>query len=162
VSLADRSVAEVTIPGLTPPTAPPKSRLPDVAKATEVAPQTLAATEALQVTVRLQIPEGLKLNPQFPMTWSAFVPAEQPLIPAAALGIRSRIQPAEDGTVAFTVPLSGQPGEAVVFLQLSFGYCDAQDAGLCRLAEGLWKVPLKLSTDGGDSRITLDIPAEVF
>lgn len=164
VALADGSAAEVSIPGLTPPTAPPKSRLPDVAKATEVPQQTLAATESLQVTVRLQIPQGLKFNPQFPMTWAAFVPGEgeQPLIPAAALGVRSRITPSEDGTVTFTVPLSGQPGEAVVYLQLSLGYCDAQDAGLCRLAEGLWKIPLKLSTDGGDSRITLEIPAEAF
>jgi thiol-disulfide isomerase/thioredoxin/sugar lactone lactonase YvrE len=162
VSLADRSVSEVTIAGLTPPVAPPKSNLPDPAKAVELAQQTLAATDALQVTVRLQIPEGLKLNPQFPLSWAVFAPEEQPLVPATALGFRSRVTPAEDGSVAFTVPLSGQPGEAVLMLQLSFGYCDADGKGLCRLAEGLWKIPLKLSTDGGDSRITLDMPAEAY
>jgi len=162
VSLADRSTSEIAVTGLTPPAARPRSPLPDTAKAIEVPPQTLAATDALQVTVRLQIPAGLKLNPAFPVTWTVFASAEQPLVPESALSTRSRITPAEDGTVAFTVPLTGQPGDATLLLQLSFGYCDADDTGLCRLADGLWKIPVKLSTDGGDSRIILDMPAEAF
>ncbi len=162
VTLADRSVSEITIAALTPPAERPRSPQPDITAASEVPLQTLAATDALQVTVKLQIPEGLKLNSQFPVNWSVFAPAEQSLVPAAALAVRNRITPSEDGTVAFTVPLSGQPGDAVILLQLSFGYCDAADKGLCRLAEGLWKIPLKLSTDGGDSRITLEMPTAAF
>ncbi|MFM7056274.1 MAG: thioredoxin-like domain-containing protein [Planctomycetota bacterium] len=162
VSLADRSTSEISIPGLTPPTARARSAQPETASAIDIPPQTLAATDALQVTVRLRIPEGQKLNPGFPVSWSVFAPDEQPLVPASALSIRNRATPADDGTAAFTVPLTGQPGESVVFLQLSFGYCDADGAGLCRLADGLWKIPLKLSTDGGDSRITLDMPADAF
>jgi hypothetical protein len=161
-TLADRSVSEITIAALTPPAERPRSPQPDITAASEVPLQTLAATDALQVTVKLQIPEGLKLNSQFPLNWSVFAPAEQSLVPAAALAVRNRITPSEDGTVAFTVPLSGQPGDAVILLQLSFGYCDAADKGLCRLAEGLWKIPLKLSTDGGDSRITLEMPTAAF
>jgi len=162
VTLTDRSVSEITIAALTPPAERNRSPQPDIALASQVPLQTLAATDALQVTIRLQIPEGLKLNSQFPVHWAVFAPTEQSLVPAAALAVRNRITPAEDGTVAFTVPLSGQPGDAVMLLQLSFGYCDADDKGLCRLAEGLWKIPLKLSTDGGDSRITLEMPTAAF
>lgn len=162
VSLADSSAAEIQIPGLTPPSVPTPVAMPDAAQAAELPPQTLAATEALQFSVRLQIPEGMKLNTDFPVTWSVFAIDTQPLIPAASLAIRSRVKPTEDGMVMLEVPLTGQPGEANLLVQLNFGYCQSDGKGLCQLAEGLWKVPVKLGTDGGSSQITLEMTPGAF
>lgn len=162
VSLADRSVTEIQIPGLTPPTAATPASMPDAKLATELTQQALAATETLQFSVKLQIPDGMKLNPDFPMVWSIFAIDTQTLIPETALAVRSRVQPADDGSVTLTVPLNGQPGEANLLVQLNFGYCQTDGKGLCQLAEGLWKIPVKLGTDGGDSRITLEMPPAAF
>ncbi|MEY3458340.1 MAG: Thiol-disulfide oxidoreductase YkuV, partial [Planctomycetota bacterium] len=162
VTLADRSVAEFQIPGLAPPALPASASLPSLDQAVLLPPQMLAATDSLQFTVRLQVPEGKKINPEFPVVWTAFAPDAQQLIPAGSLAVRNRTTVADDGTVAFSLPLNGQPGEASVIIQLSFGYCDAEGKGLCQLAEGLWKIPVKLGTDGGDSRITLELPPAAF
>jgi thiol-disulfide isomerase/thioredoxin/DNA-binding beta-propeller fold protein YncE len=162
VSLADRGVAEIQIPGLTPPVVPTPASMPDVALAAELPSQALAASETLQFPVRLQIPDGMKLNVDFPITWSVFALDTQTLIPATSLAIRSRVKPAADGTVTLEVPLTGQPGEANLLVQLSFGYCQSDGKGLCQLAEGLWKIPVKLGTDGGSSRITLEMPTDAF
>jgi thiol-disulfide isomerase/thioredoxin len=162
VTLADRSVAEIQIPGLAPPALPASAPLPSLEQAVLLPPQMLAATDSLQFTVRLQVPEGKKINPEFPVVWTAFAPDAQQLIPASALAVRNRTTAADDGTVAFSLPLTGQPGEASFIIQLSFGFCDTDGKGLCQLAEGLWKIPVKLGTDGGDSRITLELPPAAF
>jgi hypothetical protein len=60
--------------------------------------------------------------------------------------------------VQFVIPLSGQPGEASLVVQVTWGYCAADGKGLCRMASAVWRVPVLLNTDGGESRLDLQFP----
>ena len=106
----------------------------------------------------LKIPEGYKRNDMFPVTWSIFSEGTQALIPAEALGVRDEAAVGEGQLAEFTIPMTGQPGESTMILQVSYGYCSADGAGLCRLATGLWKIPVILNTDGDQSQIEVTFP----
>lgn len=151
------SVFEVA--GLQPPAGSVRRPLPDLKSVIEVPAVRLAATEALQTVVKLKIPAGWKRNPEFPVTWAVFSEGEQSVVPGAVLGVRREGTVAADGSqVEFAVPLGGQPGEAKLILQVTWGYCTSDDSGLCRLASAIWRVPVILNTDGGESRLELQFP----
>ncbi len=159
VEEATGASAEFTVAGLKPPETTVRRVLPDLKSALEVAPVRLAATEELLTVVKLQIPEGWKRNADFPVTWSVFAEADQGIVPKSALAVRQEVEVAADGSeVQFAIPLSGQPGEASLVLQVTWGYCTADGRGLCRMASAVWKVPVVLNTDGGESRLALQFP----
>ena len=159
VEEATGASAEFAVAGLKPPETTVRRVLPDLKSALEVAPVRLAATEELLTVVKLQIPEGWKRNADFPVTWSVFAEADQTIVPKSALAVRQEVEVAADGSeVQFAIPLSGQPGEASLVLQVTWGYCTADGRGLCRMASAVWKVPVVLNTDGGESRLALQFP----
>lgn len=156
--LADKTVTVMEISGLTPPAAAESAKLPELTDAIVLPAQKLAVSDSLKFSVQLKIPEGYKRNDMFPVTWSIFSEGTQALIPAEALSVRDEAAVGESQVVEFTIPLTGQPGESTVILQVSYGYCSAEGAGLCRLATGLWKIPVILNTDGGQSQIVVTFP----
>ena len=156
--LADKTVTVLEITGLTPPAAAASAKLPELADAVVLPAQKLAVGASLKFSVQLKIPEGYKRNDMFPVTWSIFSEGTQTLIPAEALGIREEAAVGEGQVAEFTLPMTGQPGESTMILQVSYGYCSADGAGLCRLATGLWKIPVVLNTDGGESQIVVTFP----
>jgi len=152
-------VAEFSVSGLKPPGPTAKRALPDLKSAIDVAPVRLAATRGLQTVVKLQIPEGWKRNEDFPVTWAVFAENDQPVVPSSALSVRQECELGGDGSdVQFVIPLSGQPGEASLVVQVTWGYCAADGKGLCRMASAVWRVPVLLNTDGGESRLDLQFP----
>jgi len=159
VEEATGASAEFAVAGLKPPETTVRRVLPDLKSALEVAPVRLAATEGLLTVVKLQIPEGWKRNADFPVTWSVFAEADQTIVPKSALAVRQEVEVAADGSeIQFSIPLSGQPGEASLVLQVTWGYCTADGRGLCRMASAVWRVPVVLNTDGGESRLALQFP----
>lgn len=157
-SLADRNVAVLEIKGLTPPKAAASARLPELTDALELPAQKLAVSPSLKFSVQLEIPEGNKRNDLFPVTWSLFSEDSQTLIPGTALGVREEATVSQGNLAEFTIPMTGQPGESTLILQMSYGYCSTDGTGLCRLATGLWKIPVVLNTDGGESQIQITFP----
>lgn len=156
--LADKTVTVLEITGLTPPAAAESAKLPELANAIVLPAQKLAVSASLKFSVQLKIPEGYKRNDMFPVTWSIFSEGTQTLIPAEVLGIRDEAAMGEGQVAEFTIPMTGQPGDSTMILQVSYGYCSADGAGLCRLATGLWKIPVVLNTDGGESQIVVTFP----
>lgn len=152
-------VAEFSVSGLKPPGPTAKRALPDLKSAIDVSPVRLAATQGLQTVVKLQIPEGWKRNEDFPVTWAVFAENDQLVVPASALSVRQECELLGEGSdVQFVIPLSGQPGEASLVVQVTWGYCAADGKGLCRMASAVWRVPVLLNTDGGESRLDLQFP----
>ncbi|MFN5316200.1 MAG: thioredoxin-like domain-containing protein [Planctomyces sp.] len=151
--------AEFSVVGLTPPETTVRRPLPDLKSAVEVAPVRLAATAELLTVVKLRIPAGWKRNADFPVTWAVFAESEQTVVPKSALAVRQEGEVVGDGSeVQIVIPLSGQPGEASLVLQVTWGYCTSDGKGLCRMASAVWKVPVVLNTDGGESRLELQFP----
>lgn len=159
VEEASGASAEFSVAGLTPPETTVRRPLPDLQSALEVAPVKLAATAGLLTIVKLKVPAGWKRNADFPVTWAVFAEADQAVVPKSALGVKLEAEVAGDSDeVQLVIPLSGQPGEASLVLQVTWGYCTVDGKGLCRMASAVWRVPVVLNTDGGASRLELQFP----
>jgi hypothetical protein len=151
-------VTVLSVTGLVPPNLRGASSVPDSADAISVESQQVAAGEKLTFSVTLSIPERHKLNDLAPVTWEVFAEGEQPIVPGDALGVRNEATVSDQNVARFELPLTGQPGNASLFVRMSFGYCGIQEKSLCRLATATWRVPLVLNTDGGMSEISLTFP----
>ncbi|MCA9037036.1 MAG: redoxin domain-containing protein [Planctomycetaceae bacterium] len=136
--------------------APNPVRLPspiNTDDATKVASQTVKAGEPIQFTVNLNIPDGHKLNELAPVTWKVAVSEGQAVVPDDALNSREEATP-QNGTASFSLPVSSEPGQTVLIVQMSYGYC-ATDESLCRLASRTWQIPVTLTNDAETSSIGL-------
>lgn len=155
IDIASKQTTVLSIPGLTPPSPPKKKTQPDISSAVPVDVQKLAAGDKLKFLVTLMIPEGHKRNDLAPVTWEVFTEEEQTLVAADAIGVRDEATVNEQNVAQFEIPLTGQPGDATLFVRMSFGYCGTEEKALCRLATASWKIPVSLNTDGGINEISL-------
>ena len=61
----------------------------------------------------------------------------------------------KDGTAVFNVPLAAKSGQAVLKLTLTYGYCREGKGGLCKLGTTSWKIPVEVSADAKNHKLTL-------
>jgi DNA-binding beta-propeller fold protein YncE len=158
IDISTKQTSVLNIGGLTPPSPPKKTSLPDMKDAIVLEEQKVAVGDKLAFNVTLTIPEGQKRNDLAPVTWELFADGEQDLLSADVLGVRDEAMVSEKNVASFTVPLTGQPGQGRFLLRMSFGYCGTEENALCRLASATWSVPVVLNTDGGNSEISLTFP----
>lgn len=158
IDIASKQVSVLPLTGLAPPAPSRRSLMADTTDAIVLEPQNVAAGEKLAFSVTLAVPEGNKRNDLAPVTWEIYADSEQGLIPPEAIGVRDEASVNDQNVAAFEVPLTGQPGEATIFVRMSFGYCGTEENALCRLATATWKIPVALNTDGGVSQIGLAFP----
>ena len=158
IDLSTKKVTLLNVNGLTLPSPPKISTMPEIADAIAVEPQRIAVGDKLVFNVALSMPDNYKRNDLAPVTWEVFTEEGQPIIPAAALASRDEATVDEQNMARFELPLSGQPGEAILFLRMSFGYCGTDANALCRLAAASWKIPIVINTEGGVSEISLTFP----
>lgn len=159
IVLESGAAEEFTVTGLLPPVVVARSTFPDPAEAIPVTAQQLKPAEQLELLIDLQIPDGFKLNTDFPATWSLFAVEEQTLVASEWLGGRRTAELTAAGQLQVTLPLIGELGGAVFIVEASFGYCDTGDEGLCRQANAHWKIPVSIAEAGTVSSIRLQFPA---
>ncbi len=159
IDLATKAATELQINGLAPPTPPRRTTMPELSDAILLASQNLAVGDDVKFQVVLSVPEQYKLNNLAPITWEVFSDGEQHVFPKDQLGVRDEATVDEQKIARFALPLTGQPGEAVLIVRVSFGYCGTEENALCRLAAATWKIPVVLNTDGGVSDVMLTFPA---
>ena len=149
---------ELAIPGLTPPRPPaPKPSFKDhirhkISKPVKVAPRD----GNLTFNIELRLPPGEKLNDKIPL--DLWLQAEEKTGPIsrASLDKRQAI-PATDGPIVVTIPVEGAEGDDSLALALTFYYCSSRgQTGVCKIANVLWLVDLKVSEDGSTDPISLE------
>ncbi len=162
ISMATGAAEEFTVNGLQPPVVVPRAALPDPADAILVTAQLRKQAEQLELYIDPRIPEGFKLNADFPTMWSLFALDEQTLVAPEWLNSRRPAELTAEGQLKITLPLTGQQGGAVFVLEASYGYCDQGDQGLCRQANAHWKIPVSIADEGTVEPIRLLFPAPVL
>lgn len=156
VNRVTKAVAVFGISGLTAP--PPRKPASGFATADAIAaePAVVVAGKPVRFRVHLEVPEGHKLNAQFPITWEIAAAPEQSLVSADLVGQR-REAVLNGETAEFELPLTQESGTAEVFIQVSCGYC-ADLSEVCRIAEATWKLNLTADPGAGRSSVELRFP----
>ncbi len=158
VTIASKEVKVLDIAGLTPPKPPRKLDTPDGKTAVSIDAQQIASGTSVAVNLQLTIPEGHKRNDIAPVTWELFTEGEQTLIAPDSIGVRDEATVNDQNVASITIPLTGQPGSAVLLLRVSYGYCSTGENAVCRLASATFRIPVSQNTDGGQGTIALTFP----
>lgn len=158
--LATKDVSTLALDGLTPPSPTTARRTPPLKGAISIPEQQVAAGEVIDLSVDLSIPAGHKLNTIAPVVWEAFlIEGDQILAPDALEGRKAAN--VEGTTAEFQIPLSKDAGTAKVAIAVSYGYCDSNSAGICKLATATWTFTVAVNDDAAATSIELSFPAAV-
>lgn len=162
VNLRTKQASPLAITGLKPPAAEgerPLAADEPGADAITVERQTVRSGNAADIEVELSLPEGYKLNADFPLAATVFADGGgQTILDPQGLGKRIKAVAGDGGTVRFTLPLTGEAGETTVRLSLQYGYCREGKGGLCKVRTARWVLPLAVSEQGEES-VRISAPA---
>ena len=156
LDLASRAVATLALDGVTSPKPPP--RKPKFPNPTEIAVpnQNVAPVQEFTLDVTVKFPEGFKVNPDAPMPVLLEAPDAPDLLGPSASPTGSKVNPPSDQFLV-PVPLARAPeaGETVkLTLSASVFECKVGAAGLCRIKNYVWTIPVTFA-DGGVKSVTL-------
>lgn len=119
-------------------------------KVTAVAAQKIEAGKTLKLKVSFKLPEGFKLNPEFPMKAQFKAEGDQTVISAETLA-KSAPGTIEGKDAAFSVPLAAEAGKGKLTVVVSYSYCTEttpDKPGLCKIDKAAWSVPIEVAADG--------------
>lgn len=162
IDMATKAAKELTIEGLTSPNPPTGNETAQAAanvKTVELELQELAATDKIPCKVEFTLPEGYKLNPQLPVTYTVKADGEQSLIATDALEGKHEAE-SEKGTATFAIPTSKKVGQATLRLAVTYGYCRDGNGGVCKIGTSHWKIPISLKDGGKGKAINLKVTAK--
>lgn len=161
IRMADLKTGTVTtleLEGLTPPNPPTQSAEDlDPRKPVKVKQQRITGGDALTFEVTLNLPDGYKLNKEFPLSYKLKSTGDQSLVAAEQLNARQQIDaPAEGSQLTFQVPLASRSGKGELQITLNYGFCREGAGGLCKLGTAAWSVPVELVEADGESSVRLE------
>ncbi|MBY0588935.1 redoxin domain-containing protein [bacterium] len=140
-----KKVATLRLPGL---------EAPAVADETESAegepkkepPVVVAKNKNIVFEARVSVPEGQKLNPKAPMSYSLWTMLEGKPFSRIARGRIEKI----DSAVTISCDASKLEGASSLRLSITYFPCDIASEGVCRIATQAWQMPVSLSDQGVD------------
>jgi DNA-binding beta-propeller fold protein YncE len=155
------AVDVLEIPGLKPPKKPTGNAIADVAvgAVTALKPQSIKSGGKLTLAFFVKLPEGYKLNANFPHRYRLATADTQAFLDKQHLRGKPRVS-ADGKSLLAKLPLAKAGGSATFQLSLTFGYCRDGKGGLCKLRTVRWKLPLKIDDKQGRTRLTLNVDAE--
>lgn len=150
------TLSALSISGLSAPIPTAKRSLPDLTSAVSLETQLVAPSQDMSVIVQLNVPADYKLNNLAPVVWEAFYLDGNEVIGPTAL--EGRDEAVVDGnTATFRLPIAAE-GSGTIAVHVSYGFCSEGNAGICRLAQATWKIPVTVSEDSEVKRISLPFP----
>ena len=158
VDLLNGTVKTLEIEGLAPPD-PPKQSSEEASthKPVKVKQQRITGGEALAFEVTLKLPDGYKLNKEFPISYRLTSSGEQTLVAADQLDSRQSVDAPEEGSqLTFRVPLASRSGKGDLQVTLNYGFCREGAGGLCKLGTAAWTVPVELVEADGEAVVRLE------
>jgi DNA-binding beta-propeller fold protein YncE len=161
IDLATKKANELVIAGLSSPLpadAPPTVPSVSNARTTDVNLQELSATSAIDIQIDFSLPQGFKLNPLLPVTYTLKA-TEQTLIPADQLEVKQE-SATEGTTTKLSISTAKKTGEATVLLSVTYGYCRDGNSGVCKVATSHWKIPVVLKEGAKARLVKLQVSAK--
>ncbi len=156
LDLEAKVATTLTLSGVEAPTPPPsKPKFPN-AIAIELPPAKVAPGSQFTLDVALALSDGFKINPEAPMPILLEAPANPTALRDTVSPNGSRIEPPKSA-FEVVVPLAkpAAPGDTLeVKLSVSAFECKEGAAGLCRVKNFVWTIPVTFEA-GSPDRITL-------
>ncbi len=151
VSLTSGEVTTLALSGVEPPR--PAATRPKFPNATQLAvePATVAPGEAFALDVTLKLPEGFKINPEAPMPILLEAPDDPSALGPDSPSTGLRLDPPRD-RFEVEVPLAkeAKAGDKLSLkLSVSAFECKEGAAGLCRIKNYVWTIPVQFASNGG-------------
>ncbi|MFO0896776.1 MAG: thioredoxin-like domain-containing protein [Pirellulales bacterium] len=161
IDLADANrVSTLEIVGLKPPKPPASAAKPSFPLATEIqvpAVEVKPVDGKVQLAVKLILPKGYKPNPLAPIRYLIETEGEAGPVDAKAIGTLQKLEKPEK-EFSLSVPVSG-PGEAKLKVSLTYYYCETGNEGLCKIASGIWTVPVTIDESAAETAVPLEVTA---
>lgn len=158
VDLTTKSVSNLELIGLEPPTPTPDAEDLGGPKPQEVKSQTVDSEAPLQFNVSLQIPEGFKLNPIQDPSYRLSAVGAQSLIAKEHLNRDEDLKPDDQGAISIQVPLAAKTGNGTFRLNLTYTICSEDgNGGVCQLKAMSWVIPVTVKPGADQRSIALPI-----
>ncbi|WP_240928222.1 thioredoxin-like domain-containing protein [Thalassoroseus pseudoceratinae] len=155
--LKTKAVKPLDIPKLSPPKIADTASDDSDTPLEEAPEQTVAANRSVTLKFKLNLPEGYKVNKQFPARVKIAAKPDQTVIVSNQLDKRQPLDIA-DGELTYALPLTGKEGSTTAELSLNYGYCRDGKSGLCKLHSVRWTIPLTVAKNAKESQINLAMP----
>lgn len=161
--LATKEVTPFVVDGLEPPTPPATAskefQIPrDVVTVQRQTVKT--AGKSLEIQTTLSLPDGYKLNKEFPVAFRVHADGDQQLVGKDDLGEKLEAKIVQGDVVQADVPLQSETGKATLFFTLTYSYCRNGTGGVCKLGTNTWKIPVEIGKTGGSRNIRLSAVSE--
>ena len=150
VDLVSGEASLLKIPDLVPPPKPKVDDAPKLAAgaAAKAPSQTIKPSSSIPVTIEVSLPDGFKLNPDYPIAATAtgtgrLVASDEQPARLSATGEKSTIQ--------LKLPMTGQKGRDTLQISVRYGYCRDGESGVCKVGTVHWSLPVVAAADGGES-----------
>ncbi len=155
IDLATGQAATLTIAGLKPPESPAaQTKRPLTGE--KLLPATVRVEhEQVRLRVQLELPAGYEMNPLAPLEYTvdAAGPRNGP-VAGESLGKTVRIEkPASEFDIV--LPVKTAAGRETLRVAVDYYYCREGAAGICRIGNAAWIVPLELSATTGPQFVRL-------
>ena len=150
-------VRTLAIEGLEPPrqaTAPRKPVLPDPRYVRVNASEAKPVDGKLQLDVALALPAGYKLNEMAPSQYWVEAEDATGLVDPAAFDRPTKVAPLSP-EFRISLPLAEKQGSETLKVCFIYYYCEAGDAGVCKVGSVVWIVPVSLSEKSAADAIEL-------
>lgn len=157
IDMTTKQANEFKIEGLTAPTSIETSSVTpttDPGKRITVEKQELIAKNDLKFVIDFELPEGFKLNDQFPTSHRLKTEGDQKLIAADLLNTKRECQ-IEGKTATFSLPISNKTGQTTLIVSVTFGYCREGEGGICKIGTTEWQIPISLTSDAKTDTVKL-------
>ncbi|MEP9410361.1 MAG: redoxin domain-containing protein [Candidatus Brocadia sp.] len=129
-----------------------ESAIPPFAKSLDLSLKTLKTDTEVQLTVNINLPNGYHLNPNAPLVYA--VEASKDI----QIEQGNREVRLEKPVLPIKIPF--KTGSEVLSTELkvsaSFYYCREDNQGACFIDAVVWRQPIKIDKDAGDTAVTLD------
>src|SRR3989339_466517 len=128
-----------------------QSAIPSFARSIELPLKTLKADSEIQLTLNIQLPKGYHVNPNAPLIYRIDTGSG---IQVEQANREVRLEKPE-----LPIRISGRTTSDVqstdVKISVSFYYCREDNQGACYIDAVVWKLPIKLDKESGDTAVIL-------
>ena len=154
VDMKTREVSTLQIKGLKTEVSKnvPQAEMPPFAKLLDLPLKILKTDADIQLLVNMNLPKGYHLNPNVPLVYTV----------EAGTGIQIEQGHRQSGLEKPELPIKipFKTGSEVlstdVKVSMSFYYCREDNQGACFIDAVVWRLPIKIDKDTGDTAVTLD------
>src|SRR3989339_2031379 len=128
-----------------------QSAIPSFARLIELSVKTLKADADIQLTLNIQLPKGYHVNPNAPLIYR--------IDAGSGIQVEQSNRDVRLEKPELPIKISGKTTPEVqstdLKISVSFYYCREDNQGACYIDAVVWKLPIKLDKESGDTAVIL-------